>query len=82
MPNGFRSTTRCTSTDGEPQWVWRPVIVARRTAFMVTWRNTAPTSRAMVVAVMVSMGAVRDSTVINLALPATPGINFTAIAFG
>lgn len=37
----------------------------------VTLRNAAPTSRAMVVAVMVSMVAFLDSTVINLALPAT-----------
>lgn len=34
-------------------------------------RDAAPTSRAMVVAVMVSMVAFLDSTVINLALPAT-----------
>ena len=34
-------------------------------------RDVAPTSRAMVVAVMVSMVAFLDSTVINLALPAT-----------
>lgn len=37
----------------------------------MTLRGTAPTSRAMVVAVMVSMVAFLDSTVINLALPAT-----------
>jgi EmrB/QacA subfamily drug resistance transporter len=37
----------------------------------MTLRDTAPTSRAMVVAVMVSMVAFLDSTVINLALPAT-----------
>jgi hypothetical protein len=37
----------------------------------VTLRDAAPTSRAMVVAVMVSMVAFLDSTVINLALPAT-----------
>ena len=37
----------------------------------MTLRHTAPTSRAMVVAVMVSMVAFLDSTVINLALPAT-----------
>jgi EmrB/QacA subfamily drug resistance transporter len=36
----------------------------------VTFRDAAPTSRAMVVAVMVSMVAFLDSTVINLALPA------------
>ena len=36
----------------------------------VTLRDAAPTSRAMVVAVMVSMVAFLDSTVINLALPA------------
>lgn len=36
----------------------------------VTLRDTAPTSRAMVVAVLVSMVAFLDSTVINLALPA------------
>ena len=36
----------------------------------VTVRETAPTSRAMVVAVMVSMVAFLDSSVINLALPA------------
>ena len=34
-------------------------------------RNAAPTSRVMVVAVMVSMVAFLDSTVVNLALPAT-----------
>nr|WP_231120863.1 MFS transporter [Mycobacterium colombiense] len=37
----------------------------------MTLRDAAPTSRAMVVAVMVSMVAFLDSTVINLALPAT-----------
>ena len=37
----------------------------------MTLRHAAPTSRAMVVAVMVSMVAFLDSTVINLALPAT-----------
>jgi MFS family permease len=37
----------------------------------VTLREAAPTSRVMVVAVMVSMVAFLDSTVINLALPAT-----------
>jgi MFS family permease len=36
----------------------------------VTFRDAAPTSRAMVVAVMASMVAFVDSTVINLALPA------------
>ncbi|WP_234816257.1 MFS transporter [Mycolicibacterium agri] len=36
----------------------------------MTVREAAPTSRAMVVAVMVSMVAFLDSTVINLALPA------------
>ncbi|WP_253851640.1 MFS transporter [Mycobacterium sp. 1423905.2] len=36
----------------------------------MTLREVAPTSRAMVVAVMVSMVAFLDSTVINLALPA------------
>jgi MFS family permease len=34
-------------------------------------RDTAPTSRVMLVAVMVSMVAFLDSTVVNLALPAT-----------
>ena len=43
----------------------------RRTAGTVTLRAAAPTNRAMVVAVMVSMVAFLDSTVINLALPAT-----------
>jgi MFS family permease len=33
-------------------------------------RDAAPTSRVMVVAVMVSMVAFLDSTVVNLALPA------------
>lgn len=37
----------------------------------VTLRAAAPTGRAMAVAVMVSMVAFLDSTVINLALPAT-----------
>ncbi|MEM6108322.1 MFS transporter [Mycobacterium sp. 050272] len=36
----------------------------------MTLREAAPTSRAMMVAVMVSMVALLDSTVINLALPA------------
>jgi MFS family permease len=36
----------------------------------VTLRDAAPTSRAMVVAVMVSLVAFLDATVINLALPA------------
>jgi EmrB/QacA subfamily drug resistance transporter len=38
---------------------------------VVNLREAAPTSRAMVVAVMVSMVAFLDSTVVNLALPAT-----------
>ncbi len=38
---------------------------------MVKIRDAAPTSRVMVVAVMVSMVAFLDSTVVNLALPAT-----------
>lgn len=63
--------TRGISTDGEPQRVWRPATVTRRTELAVTLREAAPTSRAMVVAVMVSMVAFLDSTVINLALPAT-----------
>ncbi len=33
-------------------------------------RDVAPTSRVMVVAIMVSMVAFLDSTVVNLALPA------------
>ena len=37
----------------------------------MTLRDAAPTSRAMVVAVMVSIVAFLDSTVVNLALPAT-----------
>src|ERR1700749_3226653 len=37
----------------------------------VKWRDAAPTNRVMVVAVMVSMVAFLDSTVVNLALPAT-----------
>ncbi|MBV8787266.1 MAG: MFS transporter [Mycobacterium sp.] len=37
----------------------------------MTLRDAAPTSRAMVVAVTVSMVAFLDSTVVNLALPAT-----------
>lgn len=43
----------------------------RATVAAVTLRAAAPTSRAMAVAVMVSMVAFLDSTVINLALPAT-----------
>jgi hypothetical protein len=35
----------------------------------LTLRDATPTSRAMVVAVMVSMVAFLDSTVINVALP-------------
>lgn len=42
----------------------------RPSAPAVTLRDAAPTSRAMVVAVTVSMVAFLDSTVINLALPA------------
>lgn len=38
---------------------------------LATLRETAPTTRVMVVAVMVSMVAFLDSTVVNLALPAT-----------
>lgn len=53
------------------QRVWRPVVAARRTVSAVKLREAAPISRAMVVAVMVSMVAFLDSTVINLALPAT-----------
>jgi hypothetical protein len=48
----------------------------------VTLRKAAPISRVMVVAVMVSMVAFVDLTVMNLALPATAGINSTAMAFG
>jgi EmrB/QacA subfamily drug resistance transporter len=59
----------CISTDGESQWVWYAVVTGG-TAHAVTLRGAAPTSRAMVVAVMVSMVAFLDSTVINLALPA------------
>jgi EmrB/QacA subfamily drug resistance transporter len=44
---------------------------ARRAGPLLKWRNAAPTSRVMVVAVMVSMVAFLDSTVVNLALPAT-----------
>nr|WP_231122170.1 MFS transporter [Mycobacterium intracellulare] len=47
------------------------VTVMRRTGPAMTLRDAAPTRRAMVVAVMVSMVAFFDSTVINLALPAT-----------
>src|ERR1700744_487736 len=42
-----------------------------RTVAAPTARGAAPTSRVMVVAVMVSMVAFLDSTVVNLALPAT-----------
>src|ERR1700754_1296853 len=38
---------------------------------IVKLRDAAPTSRVMVVAIMVSMVAFLDSTVVNLALPAT-----------
>ena len=51
----------CISTGGE----------AQTGGSAVTLRGAAPTSRAMVVAVLVSMVAFLDSTVINLALPAT-----------
>jgi EmrB/QacA subfamily drug resistance transporter len=44
---------------------------ARRAGPLLKWREAAPTSRVMVVAVMVSMVAFLDSTVVNLALPAT-----------
>lgn len=44
---------------------------ARRAGPLLNWRNATPTSRVMVVAVMVSMVAFLDSTVVNLALPAT-----------
>jgi EmrB/QacA subfamily drug resistance transporter len=44
---------------------------ARRPGPLLKWRDAAPTSRVMVVAVMVSMVAFLDSTVVNLALPAT-----------
>ncbi|WP_293338809.1 MFS transporter [Mycobacterium sp.] len=44
---------------------------AHRASPLVKWRDAAPTSRVMVVAVMVSMVAFLDTTVVNLALPAT-----------
>ncbi len=44
---------------------------ARLAGPLMRLRNAAPTSRVMVVAVMVSMVAFLDSTVVNLALPAT-----------
>ncbi|WAC91032.1 MFS transporter [Mycobacterium sp. Aquia_213] len=44
---------------------------APRAGLLAKLRQTAPTSRVMVVAVMVSMVAFLDSTVVNLALPAT-----------
>ncbi|CDO86764.1 MFS transporter [Mycobacterium triplex] len=44
---------------------------ARRAGLLARFRQTAPTTRVMVVAVMVSMVAFLDSTVVNLALPAT-----------
>ena len=44
---------------------------AGRAGPLLKWRDAAPTSRVMVVAVMVSMVAFLDSTVVNLALPAT-----------
>lgn len=44
---------------------------AGRAAPLTKLRYAAPTSRVMVVAVMVSMVAFLDSTVVNLALPAT-----------
>lgn len=44
---------------------------ARRAGPVSKWRAAAPTSRVMVVAVMVSMVAFLDTTVVNLALPAT-----------
>jgi EmrB/QacA subfamily drug resistance transporter len=46
-------------------------VSARRAGPLHRWRDAAPTSRVMVVAVMVSMVAFLDSTVVNLALPAT-----------
>lgn len=48
-----------------------PGASARRTGPLPKWRDAAPTTRVMVVAVMVSMVAFLDSTVVNLALPAT-----------
>lgn len=64
--------TWCVSTDGESRRVRQEVVAqGRRADTAVTLRETAPTSRVMVVAVMVSMVAFLDSTVINLALPAT-----------
>ncbi|MEZ0349313.1 MFS transporter [Mycobacterium sp. pR1184] len=55
--------------------VTQPSRVAMQTAPRTRWlaklRETAPTTRVMVVAVMVSMVAFLDSTVVNLALPAT-----------
>src|SRR6201995_5522909 len=44
---------------------------AGRAGPLLKWRDAAPTSRVMVVAVMVSMVAFLDSPVVNLALPAT-----------
>ncbi len=43
----------------------------RRAAPLTRLRDTAPTSRVLAVAIMVSMVAFLDSTVVNLALPAT-----------
>jgi EmrB/QacA subfamily drug resistance transporter len=44
---------------------------ARRAGPLTKLRDAAPTRRVMVVAIMVSMVAFLDSTVVNLALPAT-----------
>lgn len=46
-------------------------VAARRAHSLSRLRGAAPTSRVMVVAIMVSMVAFLDSTVVNLALPAT-----------
>ncbi|BBZ46051.1 MFS transporter [Mycobacterium parmense] len=48
-----------------------PTLGARRPGPLGKVHDAAPTSRVMVVAVMVSMVAFLDSTVVNLALPAT-----------
>gem|GEM_PF-4560131 len=47
------------------------VAFVRKAGSLVKLRDAAPTTRVMVVAIMVSMVVFLDGTVVNLALPAT-----------
>jgi hypothetical protein len=63
---GFRRNSASARSYSRKQ-SWKPVMT---TGSHLKVRDVAPTSRVMVVAIMVSMVAFLDGTVVNLALPA------------